>query len=56
VIIYNYLANINYFDYLNVFGKGSIMKRRYQGAQGHTKEQATNDLVMEVQAKVATED
>ena len=33
MIIYNYLAYVDYsayFDYINVFGEGSIMKRRYQ--------------------------
>jgi hypothetical protein len=41
MIIYNYLTYVDYFSYfkyINVFGKGLVMKRRCQGLcqrQGH---------------------
>jgi hypothetical protein len=56
MIIYNYLTYVNYFDCLNVVGNGSIMKRKYRGAQGCMKEQAAKDQVTEVRAMGAIED
>ena len=52
VIIYNYLTYVDYFayfDYVNVFGKGSIIWK--EGIKGSAR-----DRVMEVRAKVDTED
>jgi hypothetical protein len=34
MIIYNHLTYVDYFaylNYINAFGEGSVMKRRYQG-------------------------
>ena len=54
--IYNYLTYVDYYNCLNVFGEGTITKRRYQWAQGCTKEQAAEDQVTKMRAKGAIED
>ena len=54
--IHNYLTYVDYYNYLNVFGEGTITKRSYQWAQGCTKEQAAEDQVTKMRAKGAIED
>jgi hypothetical protein len=59
MIIYNYLSYINYsayFDYIKCLQRRLNYEKKASRAQGHMKEQATKDMVMEVLVKVATED